>query len=182
MIYVALLRGINVGGKNKIDMKKLKLTFEQLGMKNVVTYINSGNVVFVNDQCTGEEVKSVIKQAIKQDFSLDIDVIIVSMTELSKIINALPDDWKNDKDMKSDVLFLRDDIDDENVLKQLTVQSEIDTVIYVPGAVLWSVYKSDLTKSGMMKLAGSSIYKKMTIRNVNSTRKIYDIMLRLNQV
>lgn len=182
MIYVALLRGINVGGKNKIDMKKLKQTFEQAEMTSVVTYINSGNVVFVNDQYIGGELKSVIEQAIKRDFSLDIDVIIVSMTELSKIVKALPDDWKNDKDMKSDVLFLRDDIDDENVLKQLTVKSEIDTVIYVPGAVLWSVYKSDLTKSGMMKLAGSPIYKKMTIRNVNSTRKIYDIMLRLNQL
>ncbi len=46
MIYVALLRGINVGGKNKIDMKLLKQTFERVGMNDVVTYINTGNIIF----------------------------------------------------------------------------------------------------------------------------------------
>lgn len=46
MIYIALLRGINVGGKNKIDMKLLTQSFEQVGMNNVVTYINTGNIIF----------------------------------------------------------------------------------------------------------------------------------------
>lgn len=46
MVYVALLRGINVGGNNKIDMKLLKQTFEQAGMNDVVTYINTGNIIF----------------------------------------------------------------------------------------------------------------------------------------
>lgn len=52
MVYVALLRGINVGGKNKIDMKLLKKSFEQAGMNNVVTYINSGNIVFTDSHRT----------------------------------------------------------------------------------------------------------------------------------
>jgi uncharacterized protein (DUF1697 family) len=46
MTYVALLRGINVGGNNKVEMKKLKTTFETLGFTSVVTYINSGNIIF----------------------------------------------------------------------------------------------------------------------------------------
>ncbi|KAA2291787.1 DUF1697 domain-containing protein, partial [Clostridioides difficile] len=50
MIYVALLRGINVGGNNKINMKQLKETFEQAGMLDVVTYINSGNIIFADHQ------------------------------------------------------------------------------------------------------------------------------------
>ncbi len=181
MVYVALLRGINVGGKNKIDMKKLKLTFEQAGMKSVVTYINSGNVIFADDHHTTDELKSVIKQEIKDDFSLDIDVIIVSITVFSKIMEALPEDWNNDKNMKSDVLFLRADVEEKGILSHLTIKSDIDTVIYVPGAVLWSVYKSNQTKSGMMKLAASPIYKKMTIRNVNTVRKLHAIMKDLMQ-
>ena len=56
MIYIALLRGINVGGNNKIDMKLLKLTFERVGMKSVKTYINSGNIIFINDGLSKTEI------------------------------------------------------------------------------------------------------------------------------
>ncbi len=55
MVYVALLRGINVGGKNKVDMKMLKQTFENAGMTDVVTYINTGNIIFSHHNLSKEE-------------------------------------------------------------------------------------------------------------------------------
>ena len=60
MIYVALLRGINVGGKNKIDMKLLKETFVRIGMESVITYINSGNVIFTDMKHTRSEITTFI--------------------------------------------------------------------------------------------------------------------------
>ena len=70
MIQVALLRGINVGGNNKVEIKKLKTTFELLGFENVVTFINSGNIIF-EDLSKGQEVMvNEIEKAIKQDFQL----------------------------------------------------------------------------------------------------------------
>lgn len=78
--------------------------------------------------------------------------------------------------MKSDVLFLWDDVNDESVLDKLVIKPEIDTVKYVTGAILWSVDRKNVTKSGMMKLAGSTIYQQMTVRNVNTTRKINELM------
>jgi len=176
MVYVALLRGINVGGNNKIDMKQLKQTFERVGMKDVVTYINTGNIIFSNEGLTKTELSRILEGAIQDDFGLQIKVVVRSIDDIQGIIAAIPDTWKNDQDMKSDVMFLWDEVDDESVLENLVIKPTIDTVKYVPGAILWSVDKSTLTKSGMSKLIGTKLYKQVTVRNVNTARKIYELM------
>ncbi|MFK9092582.1 DUF1697 domain-containing protein [Bacillus salipaludis] len=176
MIYIALLRGINVGGNNKIDMKSLKQTFEKAGMNDVVTYINTGNIIFSYKGLSKDELSCMLEEVIHKDFGLQIKVVVRSIDDVRGIINAIPDTWKNDKDMKSDVMFLWDEIDDESVLKNLVVKPNIDTVKYVPGAILWSVDKKNVTKSGMSKIVGSMIYKQVTVRNVNTARKIYELM------
>ncbi|RXZ78574.1 DUF1697 domain-containing protein [Paenibacillaceae bacterium] len=176
MVYVALLRGINVGGNNKIDMKTLKKTFESVGMSNVVTYINSGNIIFTCPNHSRAELPRILEEAITADFGLQIRVMVRSIEDLTIIMQSLPDSWTNDQSMKSDVLFLWDDINEASVLEQLTIKPDIEKVLFVPGAILWSVDKENVTRSGMVKLVGSSIYKHMTIRNVNTTRKIYGLM------
>ncbi|MCC3356022.1 DUF1697 domain-containing protein [Bacillus sp. REN16] len=176
MIYVALLRGINVGGKNKIDMKLLKQTFEQTGMNDVVTYINTGNIIFSYKGKSKTDLAYILEEAIHKDFGLQIKVVVRNLDDVREIINEIPDSWKNDKDMKSDVMFLWDEIDDESVLKNLDIKPNIDKVKYVPGAILWSVEKKNVTKSGMSKIIGTKVYKQITVRNVNTARKIYELM------
>lgn len=176
MIYVALLRGINVGGNNKIDMKTLKGVFEQAGMASVKTYINSGNIVFTTQSRRAEEVAAMLEQEILRHFDLGIKVLVYSFGDFKRIAETIPNDWKNDKDMKSDVWFLWPEADDEAVLEQLTIKSEIDRVIYVPGAILWSVDKEHAAKSGMQKVIGTPLYKLVTIRNVNTVRKLLVLM------
>lgn len=176
MVYVALLRGINVGGKNKVDMKVLKQTFERAGMNDVVTYLNTGNIIFSNDCLSKDELSQVLEKAIHDEFGLQIKVVVRNIDDISRIIKAIPEIWKNDTEMKSDVLFLWDEIDDESVLMSLDIKPSIETVIYIPGAILWSVDKKNVTKSGMTKIIGSTIYKQVTVRNVNTARKIYELM------
>ncbi|WP_099364199.1 DUF1697 domain-containing protein [Fredinandcohnia onubensis] len=176
MVYIALLRGINVGGNNKIDMKVLKQTFERVGMKDVVTYINTGNIIFSSDDQSKTELSRILEEAIHDDFGLRIKVVVRSIDDVRGIIHAIPDTWKNDKDMKSDVMFLSDEIDDETVLESLVIKPTIDTVKYVPGAILWSIEKKNANKSGMSKIIGTKIYKQVTVRNVNTARKIYELM------
>ena len=176
MVFVALLRGINVGGKNKINMKLLKQTFENAGMNDVVTYINSGNIIFTYKDTLKTDLSSLLEEAIYDDFGLQIKVVVLTLDEVTEIVNAIPASWKNDKDMRSDILFLWEEIDDESVLEKLVIKPAIDTVRYVPGAILWSVDKEDITKSGKSKIIGSAIYKKITVRNVNTVRKIYVLM------
>ena len=181
MVYTALLRGINVGGNNKIDMKKLKQVFEQAGMANVVTYINSGNIVFTNTDQTQTAIVHILEEAIRVAFGLQIKVLVLNMTQMLQVIDTLPETWTNDDQMKSDVLFLWEDIDDEAILDKLPYKPELETVIYTPGAVLWSIHRIHVTKCGMNKLVGTALYHRMTIRNVNTTRKIYELMLAANQ-
>lgn len=176
MVYVALLRGINVGGNNKIDMKLLKKVFEQAGMSSVVTYINSGNIIFTVNGLSKTTIAHILEEAILTNFELQIKVLVRSLNDIKRVIHFLPESWKNDKQMKSDVLFLWDEIDDESVLNHLVIKPEFDTVKYVPGAILWSVEKKYMTKSGMSRLIGTKLYKQITIRNVNTTRKIYELM------
>jgi uncharacterized protein (DUF1697 family) len=176
MVYVALLRGINVGGKNKVDMKILKKSFEQSGMENVVTYINSGNIIFTTGH-SKNEIASILEDAILNTFGLQIKVLVLSLEDMKKVMSTLPKTWSNDDKMRSDVLFLWEEIDDESILDKLPFKPEIETVKYAPGAILWSIDKINVTKGGMTKLIGTKLYKRMTIRNVNTTRKIYELML-----
>ncbi|PAF30463.1 DUF1697 domain-containing protein [Paenibacillus sp. 7516] len=180
MIYVALLRGINVGGNNKINMKQLKETFEQAGMQDVVTYINTGNIIFADHQeriQANAEISKILEQAITAEFGLEIRVVVRNMNEMQTVLQALPEEWTNDEQAKSDVMFLWDEVNDVSVLDKLPLKPEVGTLIYVTGAILYSVSREDAARSGMNKLVGSSVYKYMTVRNVNTTRQIYKLML-----
>lgn len=176
MVFIALLRGINVGGNNKVDMKQLKATFERLGLQNVVTYINTGNIVFTDDARTAQELSGLLEDAISADFGLKIKVIIRTIEEIATIMASLPEHWVNNQEMKSDVLYLWDEINHESVLEELPIKPEVDRVIYVPGAILWSYDRENAGRSGMNKIIGTKLYSLVTVRNVNTARKIYDLM------
>ena len=181
MIYAALLRGINVGGNNKVNMKELKQVFEESGMTAVKTYINSGNIVFKDAIRTKQEVMAILEAAIFAHFSLRIKVLVYTIDEYSRIAEAVPEEWTNDDKLKSDVLFLWEEADEESVLEQLPLKPEVDRVHYVSGAILWSVDRDKVTKSGMSKIVGTKLYKLVTIRNVNSVRKIYGLMQEIEE-
>ncbi|MGB6407476.1 MAG: DUF1697 domain-containing protein [Planococcus donghaensis] len=176
MIYAALLRGINVGGNNKVNMKELKQVFEEAGMTAVKTYINSGNIVFKDAARMKQQVMAVLEEAIFVHFGLRIKVLVYTFDEYTRIAEAVPAEWTNDDQLKSDVLFLWEEADDEAVIEQLPLKPEVDRAHYVPGAILWSVDRDKVTKSGMSKIVGTKLYKLVTIRNVNSVRKIYELM------
>ncbi|MCA0756909.1 DUF1697 domain-containing protein [Paenibacillus sp. N4] len=176
MVFVALLRGINVGGNNKIDMKQLKLTFEELGLTDVVTYINTGNIIFTDGAHSAQELSGMLEEAILKDFGLSIKVMIRTLDEIKTIMDNLPEHWSNDQTMRSDVLYLWDDVDEESVLEKLVMKPEVDRVLYVKGAILWSYDREHAGKSGMNKLIGTKLYQRVTVRNVNTARKIYGLM------
>lgn len=181
MLFVALLRGINVGGNNKVEMKKLKSVVEELGFSQVKTYINSGNVIFEssnqNDQA---QIALLLENEIQKAFGFPVKVLIRDFDSIKRVAENLPNDWQNNQEMKCDVMFLWDEIDNKSLIKELPIKKDIDEVIYLSGALLWSVKRENLTKSGMLKLVGTKLYKQMTIRNSNTTRKLFALMSELN--
>lgn len=172
--HLALLRGINVGGKNKVEMSRLRGVFESLGFGDVRTYINSGNVIF--DAVPSEVDPADLEAGIIDEFGLAIPVLLRDGHSIERVRQALPEHWVNDSTMKCDVMFLWDDVDDPAVLDRLAIKDGIDDVVYVPGALLWRVDRDHVTRSGMMKLAGTKLYSAMTIRNCNTVRKLAALM------
>lgn len=173
--YVALLRGINVGGNTKVEMVKLKACFEQLGFSHVRTYINSGNVVFEANQPEGKLIK-LIEKAIKDTFGFDLTVVIRSLAEIKHVVSKIPQEWVNDQVMKTDVIFLRPEIDNKAILQKVSIKPEIETVLYLPGALVWNIDRKNVTRGSGVKLIKSAIYPLMTVRNVNTVRKLNQLM------
>lgn len=176
MVYVALLRGINVGGKNKVDMKQLKVVFEEAGMTSVRTYINSGNVIFSSNIRSRAKLTSLLEGAISESFGFHIPVLVRDLKNIKTVLKALPDTWVNDAAMKCDVMFLWDDVAKPSVVEELPVRPDIEEVKYVAGALLWRVDRKGATRSGQMKVVGTPLYKRMTIRNCNTARKLLELM------
>lgn len=176
MDYVALLRGINVGGKHKIDMKQLKATFERAGMEAVQTYINSGNVIFRPGAVDRAKLASVLEGAIEAAFGVFVPVFVRDAQAFLTIAGALPECWVDGKEAKCDVIFLSDAVDGEGILERLPIKPGIDEVRYVPGAVLWRVNRSVVTRSGLMRIVGTELYQHMTVRNCNTVRRIGELL------
>ncbi len=175
MKYVALLRGINVGGNNKVPMAELRETVGRIGGEDVRTYINSGNVIFDHSKRSTGAVASIIEEAITDDFGLEIRVLVLSVADLHRITAALPETWTNDKVMRTDVIFLWDEIDNPGLVEDLPIREGIDEVLHVPGAVLWRIDRENVTRSWLGKLIGTTPYRSMTIRNVNTVRKLAEL-------
>jgi len=172
MKYVALLRGINVGGNNKVSMTELKGMFEKLGFADVQTYINSGNVIF-----SGK--KSLLKNvelAFTDKFGFPIKFLFVDQERLQKIYNVIPTDWTNDAEQKTDIWFLWDEYANESSLELLSINEDVDEVLYVQGVIIWHVLKKTFSESGMNDVIGTKLYKNLTARNVNTVRKLVKLM------
>ncbi len=120
--------------------------------------------------------KKLIELGIKENFGLDISVLIVSEIHFRKIVLSIPNDWENNVEMKSDILFLFDEVDTPTIVSEFKVQHELIEFNYVSGAVILKVTRENLVKSQLSKLAGQALYKRMTIRNVNTVRKILGLM------
>lgn len=176
MIYVALLRGINVGGNAKVEMSKLKLLFEKLGFKNVKTYINSGNVVFSDNKEQESELVAIIEAAIEKTFGFNVSVIVRDIKNIQALNKSIPGDWLNNSVDRTDVIFLWDDVDSPDILKQIKFKPEIENVEYNHGAIIWNIARDNVTKGSEAKLIYTPFYKKMTIRNINTVRKLLVLM------
>lgn len=176
--YVILLRGINVGGKNKVSMAILKTCLEELGFSNVSTYIASGNVILESKK-KPVEIKSVIEKALLENFTLDselIKVLVLSHDELRAVIRNKPKGFGDQPDIyRSDAIFLID-IDAAAAMSVFNPREGVD-VVWPGKGVIYSQRLSALrTKSRLGKIVGTLPYKSMTIRSWNTTLKLLDIL------
>jgi uncharacterized protein (DUF1697 family) len=180
-VFVALLRGVNVGGNNMISMASLKASFERMGFDNVSTYINSGNILFKTTQDDLRQLESKIEKMLTREHKLDCKVVVRSFAEIARLVENWPQDWDGDKAWKYNVIFLRHSIDSKKVLEALAPQPDIEQVVYYPGTLLWSAQIGALSQTRMQKLSSQKVFQDMTVRNPNTTRKLYDLMKKMSE-
>ena len=175
-IFVALLRGVNVGGNNMISMSSLKESFTNMGFKHVSTYINSGNIIFKSKDADARKLERKIERMLLSEYQLDSKVVVRSFSEMEQLVKSLPRSWNDDSRWRYYVIFLRHSIDSENILDELPAESDIEQISYHPGTLLWAALISELSRSKIQKLASRKTYQDMTIRNLNTTKKLYELM------
>lgn len=173
--YAALLRGINVGGNAKVEMPRLKQVFESLGCEKVATYINSGNVIF-SDKRSHNQLVPIIEKALNKEFGLGLKVVLRSLEQIEAICRAVPETWTNDGDQKTDVMFLWEQIDNKEILKKVVINPKLENVKYIAGALVWNIARKNVTKGGGIKLIKTDLYPLMTVRNINTVRKLRQLM------
>ncbi len=181
MVYIALLRGINVGGNNMVSMKALKATFERLGFTDVATYINSGNILFRTAETDARKIEGRIDRMLATEHGLKGKTVVRSLPEMARLQKTIVQKWKPDPQERNNVIFLRHTLDAKRVLDGIEIKPEIERVLCCPGTLLWSARPDGLTRSAMLKLGSRPIYQDMTARNVNTTMKVYELMRRMSE-
>lgn len=174
--YIALLRGINVGGNNIIKMSDLKVCFDGMGFSAVVTYIQSGNVLFDGENAVLGKLAQQIEKTLSERFDYNSRVILVSQQTLNKIVNDAPDDFGAYPDKyRYDVIFLKAPLTAEEAFSKIKTKEGVDFVSTGEGVLYFSRLSSMSSQSQMTKMIGTSIYKEMTIRNWNTTTKLCEL-------
>ena len=176
MRYVALLRGINVGGRTLVKMADLKACVEDLGLDGVSTYIASGNVLFESDEADAAKLAETIEAAIERRFELPVKVVVLDRNAYERIANAIPEAWIGDGSLRANVAFVRRGTDADEIVRELAPDAEIEEVRAVDGAVLWATRRDAVNRSVMRKLIGGAAYKELTVRNLNTTLKLRELL------
>ena len=173
--YIALLRGVNISGKNKVPMAELKKGFEELGFAEVRTYLNSGNVIFSSDEGNIEGFTNQIETMIQRFFGFDIPVFVISKEALEDILAYAPDWWGNeDKATYDNLIFIIPPTTFADVFGEIgEPKEEFEKIKNYKEAVFWSFSRKDYQKTNWWpKTASTNISAKLTIRTANTVRKI----------
>lgn len=174
--YVALLRGINVGGKNRILMADLVACFEKHGFEDVATYIQSGNVLF-RSNLTRTEATRQIEAMLSETFGYTATVEVRSHQQLRKIVHTAPAGFGTEPDIyRYDVIFLMPPLTSATALERLEVKDGVDELHPGPGVVYHSRLTERASQSRLTRLVSTPMYQRVTIRNWNTTTRLLAMM------
>ncbi len=176
--YVALLRGINVGGKNKVPMAALKELLEEIGLEDVRTYIQSGNAIF-RSSLAAKTIARKIEAGLTGKFKLDDDlikVLVLSHAQLKAVVEKRPKGFGDEPGKHhSDAIFLME-IDGDEAFAVFAPREGVDKVWPGEGVIYSQRLSAERTKSRLSRIVGTAPYKSMTIRSWATTMKLLELM------
>lgn len=178
MRYVALLRGINVGGNNIIKMVDLRQVFEAAGYREVTTYIQSGNVVFTAPPSAPAKAKltAAVESMLGEAFAYESRVVLLSAREMALVVEEAPQRFGTDPARyRYDVLFVKPPLEPGEALAQVPTNPAVDVASAGSHALYFRRLVAKATQSRLSKLVAQPVYKSLTIRNWNTTRKLAEM-------
>jgi uncharacterized protein (DUF1697 family) len=175
--YLALLRGINVGGNNIIRMTRLKACLEKMGLNDVLTYIQSGNVLFSSSEGNIDRLTTKIERVLSKEFKYDARVVVVSCDTLRVAAKRAPGGFgKNPAKYRYDVVFLKEPLTADEAMKSVKVKDGVDAAYKGKGIIYFSRLIRKAAQSQLSRIIGLPIYQNMTIRNWNTATKLLALM------
>jgi uncharacterized protein (DUF1697 family) len=174
--YVALLRGINVGGKNRVAMADLRQTFLAGGFENVSTYIQSGNVLFESD-APSATVEANIEAMLARELQLPILVVVRSFAQMRNAVEKAPDGFGTEPDRyHSDVVFLKAPLTPKRMMRVIELRDGVDRVWTGTGLVYFQRLSVRRSQSRMSRIISVPEYARLTIRNWNTTTRLLELL------
>jgi len=176
--YVALLRGINVGGKNAIPMPALKTCFEDAGFERVRTYIQSGNVVFDAPSSSQAELTRKIERILRTAFAhYDANVVLRSRSQMRSVVHRAPEGFgSSPSTYRHDVIFLKAPLTGRTAIKDVSTKEGVGQVWAGTGVLYASRLASRASSSRLSRIVSLPIYQQMTFRNWNTTTKLLELL------
>ena len=176
--YIALLRGVNISGKNRVPMAKLKKCFEALGFTEVKTCLNSGNVVFSGEETDAAELTAQIERMIRRQFGLDIPVFVLLQEDLADILRHAPDWWGTEnQEIYDNLVFILPPAAFSDFYREIGEPKEgLEQIQEYRMAVFWSFNRKDYQKTNWWpRTASAPIGDRLTIRTANTVRRIAEM-------
>lgn len=175
--YLALLRGVNVGGNGLISMPSLRQTLTNSGLDNVRTYIQSGNILFTSAIADRNKLSKIIHDCIAANFNLDVALVLFTKDEWQIVIDEAPSWWGTDPEWKHNLIALLPPTSVTETIEAIGVlKPDIEAVQAGNGVVYQSMSFKLFGHTTTGKLAANPIYKKMTIRNYNTATKLLALL------
>jgi uncharacterized protein (DUF1697 family) len=173
--YLALLRGINVGGKNLVRMADLRAAFEEMELAEVATYIQSGNVLFRAPRQKREELAARLEARLSQRFGIELKAVLLTAAHLKDVIDGSPRGFGGD-DHLCDVLFVRKPLTVAAAMNVIELRDGVDSAWPGKGVVYFSRVAAKASSSRISKFASRPEYKNVTIRSWSTTKKLHALM------
>jgi uncharacterized protein (DUF1697 family) len=180
--YLALLRGVNVGGKNLVRMADLRAAFEEMELAEVATYIQSGNVLFRAPRQRREQLAARIESNLSRRFDTELKVVLVTAAHLKDVIEGAPRGFGEDDLHLCDVLFVRKPLTVVKLMSVLELRDGVDSAWPGKGVVYFSRLAARASSSRISKFAGRPEYKNVTIRSWSTTKKLHAVVASASRV
>jgi uncharacterized protein (DUF1697 family) len=174
---VALLRGINVGGKNLIRMSALKLCFEENGFADVVTYIQSGNVLFTAPTSPAADLTRRIEAMLAEAFDYVPTVVVRTRRQMRAVVARAPKGFgREPAKYRYDVIFLKEPLAAKDALRSVPAKPGVDAAHPGAGVLYFSRLTAKASQSRLSRIASSPIYPSVTIRNWTTTTRLLSML------